>query len=64
MRTDGTGIKRITRAPHELAQDTHPAWSPGGRRIAFAGYRGRADEARIYTVAPNGRGLKRLTSGH
>jgi Tol biopolymer transport system component len=63
MRAGGTGIKRITRAPHELAQDTHPVWSPGGRRIAFAGYRGRADEARIYVVAPNGRGLKRLTSG-
>jgi TolB protein len=61
MRADGTGIDRITRAPNELAQDTHPVWSPVGGRIAFAGYRGRADEARIYVVAPSGRGLKRLT---
>jgi Tol biopolymer transport system component len=62
MRADGTGIRRITRAPHELAQDTHPVWSPGGQRIAFAGYRGGAEEARLFVVAPNGRGLRRITS--
>jgi Tol biopolymer transport system component len=62
MRDDGTGIHRITQTPNELAQDTHPVWSPRARRIAFAGYRGRAEEARIYVVAPNGRGLKRLTT--
>jgi TolB protein len=62
MRPDGTRIHRITRANSELSQDAGPAWSPGGRWIAFSGYRRPADEARIYRVTPAGRGLKRLTT--
>jgi Tol biopolymer transport system component len=61
MRADGSGVRRITRATDELRQDTHPQWSPGGRRIAFAGSRGRAGQARIYTVSPSGRELRPLT---
>jgi Tol biopolymer transport system component len=59
---DGSGKHRITRAPNELQQDSHPVWSPNGRRIAFAGYRGRSGEARIYVIAPNGAGLRRVTT--
>lgn len=62
MQADGTGIHRITRADSELSQDASPAWSPGGRWIAFSGYRRPPNEARIYRVGPNGRGLKRLTT--
>jgi len=61
MRSDGTGIRRITHSANELAQDTHPVWSLSGTRLAFSGYRGRAQEARIYTVAPNGQALRRVT---
>jgi TolB protein len=65
MRADGTGIHRITRAGwSESRPDHNPDWSPDGRWIAFAGYRprGQSTEARIYRVAPNGAGLKRLTN--
>jgi Tol biopolymer transport system component len=61
MRVDGTGVHRITRTPDELRQDAHPVWAPNGERIAFAGFRRSSEEARIYTVAPNGRALTRLT---
>jgi Tol biopolymer transport system component len=62
MRSDGTRIRRITRADSELTQDAGPAWSPGGGWIAFSGHRNRSDESRIYRVTPAGRGLKRLTT--
>jgi Tol biopolymer transport system component len=64
MRADGKRIKRITQGQSELEPDTGPAWSPGGRWIAFSGYRpgGPLSEPRIYRVAPNGVGLKRLTT--
>jgi TolB protein len=62
VNADGTGKRRITRAPNELAQDANPVWSPGGRRIAFSAYRGDAGERRVYVIAPNGRGLRRVTS--
>jgi Tol biopolymer transport system component len=62
MRADGSGIHRITRAHDEVTQDHHPIWSPSGRRIVFSGYRGRAEEARIFKVAPTGRALQKLTS--
>jgi Tol biopolymer transport system component len=62
MRADGTGIRRITRATSEIKQDISPAWSPTGAWIAFAGFRQQSDEARLYRVAPSGRGLKRLTT--
>jgi TolB protein len=62
MRADGTGIRRITTALSDVRPDFSPAWSPAGQWIAFAGYRRGADETRIYRVAPDGRGLKRLTT--
>jgi Tol biopolymer transport system component len=38
-----------------------PSWSPDGRRIAFVGFRnGRVGD--IFTVAPDGRGERRLTT--
>jgi Tol biopolymer transport system component len=64
MRADGTGIHRITQGGSESRPDHNPSWSASGRWIAFAGCgpRGQSTEARIYRVAPSGRGLKRLTT--
>lgn len=36
VRGDGTGLRRLTRAPDDLAYES-PAWSPSGRWIAFTG---------------------------
>ena len=54
---DGSDLRRIT--PFRLNAG-NPDWSPDGRRIAFnSSYEGQA-AVEIYTVRPNGRGLKRV----
>lgn len=56
MRADGSHRRRLgARATCE----TDPAWSPDGRTILFASV---CDpfSPRLYTIAPNGRGLRRL----
>ena len=51
---DGTDERRIARG-------TSPAWSPGGRRIAFVSDRNGTDD--VYAVRAAGGGLQQLTSG-
>ena len=57
VRPDGSGLKRLTHTSEEF--EWAPAWSPNGRRIAFAGSNGvyvsRADGTRVReVVAPGG----------
>lgn len=57
FRADGSRLRRIT--PMGLNAGT-PDWSPNGRRIVFnSNYEGQ-DNAEIYTVRPNGKGLTRV----
>ncbi len=53
--------RRIT--PYELSGGDTPDWSTDGRRILFhSNTEGEADvSANLYTVRPNGKGLKQLT---
>ena len=55
-RVKGGRLRRLTR---DVGNDTQPAWSPNGKRIAFTS--DRAGNQDVYTVRPNGRGLRRLT---
>ena len=55
-RVRGGRVRRLTR---DVGNDTQPAWSPNGKRIAFTS--DRAGNQDVYTVRPNGRGLRRLT---
>jgi Tol biopolymer transport system component len=60
VNADGTGEHALT-APNERWDDTLPAWSPDGRTIAFTSSRGGANE--IWTMRPDGTGLRRVTYG-
>jgi len=59
MRLDGSDLKQLTHAKRE---DTVPAWSPDGRRIAFVSY--RTGWPKIWVMNADGSGLRRLTSGY
>ena len=54
MRANGKRPRRISNR-----NATSPAWSPNGKRIAFTVRRKRA--LAVFTIRPNGRGLRRLT---
>jgi TolB protein len=56
MNADGSDVKRLTNHP---SLDTHPAWSPEGKRIAFTSNRDGNYE--IYVMNADGTGLRNLT---
>src|SRR3954454_24966360 len=60
---DGSDPNELTTDPSALAE---PAWSPDGRKVAFAACRGRAPESAycntdIYVMNADGSGQTRLT---
>jgi Tol biopolymer transport system component len=57
MRANGAHELNLTNSPGVL--DFDPEWSPDGRRIAFTSERDGDDE--IYTMRPNGSGVRQLT---
>jgi TolB protein len=57
MRSDGTGLHRITRPS---LQAFWPGWSPDGRRIVFTDNCCQFG-SNIWTVRPSGKGLRKLT---
>jgi TolB protein len=63
---DGTGLKNVTNSP---SMDFLPAWSPDGKRIAFASDRDRPDSTcpencrfEVYVMNADGGGVTRLTN--
>jgi TolB protein len=64
MRADGSRPRVLTRdrprAGGPAPLDTAPAWSPDGRRIAFASDRA-GGEHEIYVMSADGSGVRRLT---
>lgn len=57
---DPEGADTPTRLTTAQADDTDPAWSPDGARLAFARFRGNG--ADIYTIRADGTEEKRLTT--
>jgi Tol biopolymer transport system component len=66
---DGSNPVQITHAPSSetTAVDAAPAWSPDGALIVFSRQvvhvNGRPSRPYLYTVAPDGSGLRQLTRG-
>jgi len=58
MNADGSGQRRLTR---NRAEDSNPAWSPNGKKIAFQSDRDGVPE--IYVMSADGNGQRRLTRG-
>ena len=59
MDADGVNAIRLT---HHPAADSHPSWSPDGRRIAFISNR-NGGNYQIYVMDSNGKNPRRLTRG-
>lgn len=60
VNVDGTGLRRLT---NDAAQDVDPAWSPDGKRIAFASDRAGTSEGDldIYVMDADGSNVVRRT---
>jgi len=65
MRSDGTGLRRVTRNPFmgngECGCDTDPNFSPSGKWISFVRIKKDHEQQAIFAVRPNGTGLHRIT---
>jgi TolB protein len=61
MRADGTHVRHLTRHPDKAHADFAPQWAPNGKRLVFARYSGRRDRTAIFTIRPDGSGVRRLT---
>jgi TolB protein len=57
MNADGSGRENLTTGPED---DSEPAWSPDGRRLAFVRDGPQPD---IYVMRADGQGLRRVTAG-
>jgi eukaryotic-like serine/threonine-protein kinase len=55
-RADGSARRQLT---HDAARDRMPRWSPDGKKIAF--YSDRSGSYEIWTINPDGSGLKQIT---
>lgn len=64
LAADGSDVELVS-APAAGTDITHgtPAWSPNGRRIAFAAIDDDAAFGHIFTIRPNGKGLRQVTFG-
>jgi Tol biopolymer transport system component len=60
VRPDGSGLRRLSRL---RSNDLEPAWSPDGRRIAFASDQASAPSYDVFVMAADGSGAKWITRG-
>jgi len=67
IRSDGSGLRRLTESPSEDTRNQVPRWSPDGGQIAFSSTRHAPSpentDAEIYVMNFDGSGLRRITYG-
>jgi Tol biopolymer transport system component len=56
MRTDGTGLRRLT---DDAARDRQPRWTPDGKSIVFYSNR-EGGRYSVFSIRPDGSGLSRM----
>jgi Tol biopolymer transport system component len=67
MTPQGTGVRQLTlrsenpASGHNRFFDESPGWAPSGRQLAFDRRRNADNLHAIFTVRPNGSGLRRIT---
>jgi TolB protein len=64
MRSDGTGLRRVTRnpfGPAECGCDTDPNFSPDGKLITFVRIKTEERLQALFAVRPDGTGLRQVT---
>jgi Tol biopolymer transport system component len=61
MKADGNGVRRLTRLARRGYGSHSPAWSPDGRLIVFSSAGRTPENPELYSIRPDGSGLKRLT---
>ncbi len=59
MNADGTSVVQVTAGTLNV-EDTSPAWAPNGGKIAYLHYRLQNGSTGLYTIKPNGAGIKEL----
>ncbi len=59
MPASGGHARRLTAATQEIS---HPSWSPSGDLVAIQSYAGGTFH--IWTIRPDGTGLRQITNGH
>lgn len=59
VNADGSGLHRVT--PWRMEAGDHPDWSPDGRRVLFRSPESTATGSNLWTVRPDGTGLKQVT---
>ena len=61
MRADGSHARRVTDPPSREAADLEVQWSPDGRRLVFTRFLYATEQDAVFTVRPDGTGLRQLT---
>ncbi|HWH05271.1 MAG TPA: hypothetical protein VNT23_02405 [Gaiellaceae bacterium] len=61
MNADGSRVRRVTRLAKRGYGSYSPAWSPDGRTLVFSSSGPTPENPELYSIRPDGTGLKRLT---